>query len=540
MARDRGRAIISTKRFLLVLTLLACAAFLPRLGTRELWPPDEPRFALIAHEMLRDGSFIVPHLQGEVYSEKPPLQVWLIALASLPFGEVTEWSARIPSALAAIATVVLTGWFARRYFGSGAGYAAALILLTSGHFFMRARWSCTDTLLTFFFLAAVVLAFLWTEGVKWAGWVFFLACALATLTKGPVGLVLPAGILVAHLVLEKRWRQIFRFPWLTGMAAFLVIVVPWYILYSMSVSAGEVGRLVLTQNISRFFSAWNNVQPFYYYLHRFPVSFLPWSIFFPVAAVAFLRARREPELAPLRYVVLWLSLVFVFFSISSGKRTVYLLPIFPAAAMVLGWFFTRGLARVGGARSRAVLASSFVFCAVLVAAAIAAPVVIVGFHREALPAALMASLLLAVGALGFAGLWWKGRLGDAFRWGGGALIVTGIVAVCWIAPLFDGFQNVRNLAPRVAALVPPGAKFATIKQKREAFLFYSRLTGEEILTDDDLRRILRGPAPAYCLVGEADWSRVGGAGDVPGSVLLRGPVSRNTFVLVWNEVSHDR
>ncbi len=518
---------------------LACVAFLPRLGTRELWPPDEPRFALIAHEMLRSGEFVVPHLQGGVYSEKPPLQVWLIALASLPFGEVTEWAARIPSALAAIAAVLLTGWFARRYFGDEAGYSAALVLLTSGHFFMRGRWSCTDTLLTFFFLAAVVLALLWTEGKKWAGWVFFLACALATLTKGPVGLALPAGILVIHLVLEGRWRQALRFPWIPGLALYAAIVVPWFVLYGMKTGGGEVGTLVLTQNVKRFFHAWNNVQPFYYYFHRFPASFLPWSVFFPVAAVAFVRARRQPDLAPLRYVALWLVLVFAFFSISSGKRTVYLLPIFPAASIVLGWFFARGVEGVGGARGRPVLGSALAFGAVLIAAALAVPVVIARFHRDALPAGLAASIVLVVGATAFLILAWKGRLRAAFHAASGSLVAVGLVAVCWIAPAFDGYQNVRNLAPRVAALVPPGATFATIKQKREAFLFYTRLTGEEILTDDDLRRILRGPGPAYCLVAESDWHRVGAQGQVQGTVVLRGPVSRNTFVLVSNEVSHE-
>ncbi len=530
----------TTRGFLLAVFALACLVFLPGLGTRELWSPDEPRFALIAEDMLREGDFVVPHLLGRVYAEKPPLQVWLVVLAALPFGHVTEWAARFPSAVAAIATVLLTGWFARRYFGEGAGFASALVLMTSGHFFMRGRWSCTDTLLTFFFLGAVVLAFLWTEGKRWAGWGFILACALATLTKGPVGLVLPAGILVAHLALEGRGREIPRFPWISGGLLFAAVVLPWFLLYGLRVGGGELSALVLRENVDRFFHAWNNVRPFHYYLGRFPVSFLPWSVFLPVAAVAFFRARRDPALSPLRFVVLWFLLVFVFFSISSGKRTVYLLPIFPAASIVLGWFFERGLVLVGGARSRWVLASTLALHAVLALAAVAAPIAVLRIHPEALHPTLGAAAILVLGSVTAMGFAWKGNLRRAILWTSGALVAAGLVTVLCIGPAFDSLQNVRNLAPMVVRIVAPGARFAAARDKREAFLFYTGLRGEEIATDDDLRRILGGDAPAYCLVAESDWNRVAGGTDVPGEAVLRGTVSTVEFVLVSNEVRHAR
>jgi len=530
----------TTRRFGLVLLAVACLVFLPALGTRELWSPDEPRFALIAEDMLQDGDFVVPHLLGRVYAEKPPLQIWLVVLTALPFGHVTEWAARFPSALAAIATVLLTGWFARRCFGEGAGFASALVLMTSGHFFMRGRWSCTDTILAFFFLGAVVLAFLWAEGKRWAGWGFFLACALATLTKGPVGLVLPAGILVAHLALEGRGREIPRFPWISGTLLFAAIVLPWFLLYGMRAGGGELGVLVLRENVDRFFHAWNNLRPFHYYLGRFPVSFLPWSVFLPAAAVAFFRARRDPALSPLRLVVLWFVLVFLFFSVSSGKRTVYLLPIFPAAAIVLGWFFERGLVLVGGARSRGVRGSALALCAVLVLAAVAAPVAVARIHPEAFRPTVGAAAILLLGSFPPVVHAWKGDTLRAVFWTSGALVATALVTVLGIGPAFDSLQNVRSLAPRVARIVPPGARFAAIRDKREAFLFYSGLRGEEIATDDDLRRILGGAAPAYCLVHESDWSRVAARGDVPGEAVLRGTVSTIGFALVSNEVRHAR
>ncbi len=528
-----------SKRRVVLLVILSCAVFLPGLGRHELWSPDEPRFALIAQDMLHDGDYVVPHLLGQVYTEKPPFQVWLVALASLPIGRVTEWSARFPSALAAIGSVLVTFLLGRRLFGERAGWYSALVLLTTPYFLVRGgRWCSTDTILAFFLLLAIALGYLWTAtdgpGRRRLAWGFFASCAMATLTKGPVGLVLPAGILVLFLVLERRWREAIRFPWISGAIVFVVIVAPWYLLFGGEAGGSALGVVALTENLQRYLRAWNNVEPFYFYLFRYPASFLPWVVFFPAAAVALIRARSVPERPALKYALLWFGLIFVFFSISTGKRTIYLLPLFPAAALVLGWLVDQGQTVLGETRARWMRISAVVFFWVVGAVGVSLPIMVEKVQPGAALSALPAGVVAVVGSLVGAVLAWRG-LGS--RWVHCAAATVGAGTALFailLLPALDRYENVRAFSSRIAAVVPAKAPLATERSKREAFLFYTGLQGPEIRGDDDLRRIFSSDRPAYCVMDEAHWRESRRTPGVSGTVVLHSPISGDDWVLVAN------
>ena len=530
----------------LLLLALAALIFLPRLGSREFWSPDEPRFALIAQETLEGGNLLVPRFHGEVYSNKPPLYLWLVGIFSLPWGRVTEWSARLPSALGAICAVQVTYLLGRRLLGERAAWIGAGVLLTCGHFYMRGRWASTDMTLSFFFLLSIYfLARAVNPGTghglrTGAGRWFFVACALATLTKGPVGLVLPVGILVLTLAAERRFPDLLRFPWVTGFAVYFLIVAPWYVLYGLQVGGDKFFILTISENISRYLNAWNDVKPFYWYLARFPLSFLPWSLFLPGLVVALIRRRRGEEAAPLRFLLIWFLLVFLFFSISSGKRTVYLLPIFPAVALLTGWFLDRGFTYLGSRRFAWTFGTSLALGIFLLgggaAIAVQAPVV----HPPAGFAGLVAGLFLMGTAVPVVYLGWRNRLPSLAGSLAVGLLITEAVFSLWLFPRLNGYQNVRDFSTRIAAAVPPSGKFAITGKKRDAFSFYTGLRGEEIKDDKDLARLLHSPEPVYCLLKESDWKRSSRAGNLPGTVLLREPVSRYTYVLIANEVDHAR
>ncbi|MEX1311735.1 MAG: glycosyltransferase family 39 protein, partial [Candidatus Sulfomarinibacteraceae bacterium] len=185
-----------------MILVLAAVLFFWFLGAHDLWAPDEPFFGEGAREMLVDGQWLVTHVNGVVNSHKPPLFFWLIALFSIPFGAVTELTARLPSALAALGTLVLVMRLGRRWFGSGTAAVAGLLLITSYMFWDKARWSQIDSLLCFLIWAALSAFEAWRAGDadgRRAGMIFWAAAGLAVLAKGPVGLLLPLGVVIVVL-----------------------------------------------------------------------------------------------------------------------------------------------------------------------------------------------------------------------------------------------------------------------------------------------------------------------------------------------------
>jgi 4-amino-4-deoxy-L-arabinose transferase-like glycosyltransferase len=529
-----------TVRASAILLLLSGCLFLPGLGDRELWSPDEPRFGLVVQEMVRGGDFVVPHLEGKVHPEKPPLYFWLASLASLAGGGVSEASLRLPSALAAIGSVLVTFLLGRRLLGARAGWIGAIVLLTAGHFLMRGRWACTDMVMSFFFLISMALLAAALRlgrggGIdRPAGRLFFVSAALATLAKGPVGLVLPVAILGAFLIAERRWGDLRRFPWATGMGIFLLVAGPWYALYGLRAGWETLETILFRENVNRYIQAWNNLQPFHYYVHRFPLSFLPWSVIFPAAAVSLARRWRSESGGSLRFLAFWFAIVFLFFSASSGKRTVYLLPLFPVAALIVGWFLDRGWEALGDSRSAWVRGTALALALFCVIAALAVPALAASRFHEALFPAIGLGTILGAASVLVAVQGWRGRVLHLPVIVAGCMILMAVVVQTTLIPRLEGYHNVRRLSARIAQAVPPDSRFATPRLKREAVLFYTGLAGEEIDDAGDLDRILAAPGPAYCLVEAADWERRSLADHPAGTVLLRASASEHDFVLVSN------
>src|ERR1700675_2283022 len=199
------------------------------LGRRSLATNDEARFAMLAQDVLTRGAWLFPELNGVPYNNKPPLQVWLIALASWPAGHVTQLTAALPSALAAVGTALVVFAVGRSLFGVAAGQLAALVTITTQGWFLHARLPMPDMLMTFFITAAVAL--LWPivagpPGPWWLG--FWGAMAAAFWAKGAAAL-LPLAVAVAWGLVFRRpgWWRALRLP--AGLALFAALIAPWWI-----------------------------------------------------------------------------------------------------------------------------------------------------------------------------------------------------------------------------------------------------------------------------------------------------------------------
>jgi hypothetical protein len=338
--------VLAPHRPAVALALLAALLYLPSIWTRDLWSPDEPRYAEVARAMEARGDWILPHLNGEVYGEKPPLFFWLgLAAGRLPF--VPDGSgARLVSVLAALGTLLLTWRLGRRLMDQETGWLAALVLATSAMFVLHATSGVIDATLTLLVTAALSVALRAREERSPVLWgLFYVLAGLGLLTKGPVALAIPGGVLLVMALREGGVRRAWARHPLWGIPLAAAVVALW--LVPAIVRGGEAYAeiILFKQNVGRAFDSWHHKEPLTYFLRVFPGSFMPWLLALPLALASAWRARRqEPGVAA---PLVWFLFTFVFFSVVSGKKTRYLLPLFPAASLLVAWDLRRNAARPG-------------------------------------------------------------------------------------------------------------------------------------------------------------------------------------------------
>lgn len=323
--------------------LLLCT----RLDATGLWAPDEPRYGHVA-ETLRSMEFGPPgllllHLNGEPYTQKPPLYYWLAAAAGAPFGRVGEAAARLPSALAGLALIGVTLALGTRLVGGAAAALGAALLLTTFEFAHNARRAQLDVLLALF--ETLALAAFWRVdrgigGRRLAQLGLHGSLGLAVLTKGPVGLLVPLLVIATFLAWEGRLRDLPRaLPW-WGFALSIGPGLAWIAAAVALAPQGFFGAAVVENLFGRFFSGTSHARPFYYYAWQFPAETLPWILLAPAVvwaarAQVFRAGADAEERRAWRFLLAWVGATLLFFSLSSGKRGLYLLPLLPATSLLL-------------------------------------------------------------------------------------------------------------------------------------------------------------------------------------------------------------
>jgi 4-amino-4-deoxy-L-arabinose transferase-like glycosyltransferase len=311
----------------LVIIALAGILFIHGLGAISLWDPDEPRQAIMAKEMLDRSDYIHPYINGQPYLEKPPLYSWLIILASRVTGKVDEFSSRLPSALAAMFLLLITYFLGRRLDHEVSGFLSALILATNYQFLGNARESVMDMTFALFIGLTIFLSYIAIE--KRREWLLpfaFLPSALAILTKGPAGLVIPATVIFFYLLAARRLRRAFL-PLVVGAIFSAALGSTWFVVAGKA----NTSEFLLHQNITRYVTGFDHIQSSWYYFHKLFFNFLPWSIALPFAMIFAYRRR-------LWLPLIWLVLTFLFFEASKSKRAIYLLSCYPACALLVGIF----------------------------------------------------------------------------------------------------------------------------------------------------------------------------------------------------------
>lgn len=477
----------------LVLAVAATAVLLPGIGSRDLWNPDEPRYAEVAREMLEPPlaleHFLVPRLNGETYTHKPPLHFWNIALFGVLRGGVDEVAARLPSLFAGVGAVLVVFALAARLFDRATAWLAAPIFLTSALVMWSGRVGQIDMTLTLLELLAILS---WAHArfgssggaARSGGWAYlpFFACTgLATLAKGPVGLVVPLLAVILFLAFERDRAGIAELRLGRGLLLWAVIVLAWFGPAVWLAGRSYFDALVLDQTLSRYAGATYHPKPWHYYFQTLPGTFAPWTLLAPVAIyAAFRHSRGEPrgrQAQAVRFLLIWVAGTFVFFSLSGGKRTVYLLALSAPLAMLTahGVLLIRDCWPSYRAAFLASAAALLLPFAVLVAAVPAAA----GDLPEGTISARTITELQAVAALpliaGAAGLWFAARrrpdlLIPCLATGLGlAMSVTAVR----LLPPGDAFKSARALSRDLVQWAEPDEPYAIYPVPDAAFLFYT-------------------------------------------------------------------
>lgn len=312
---------------LLVLILISYALLIHNLGSIALWDPDEPRQAIMAREMIERNDYTHPYLNGEPYLGKPPFYSWMIILASKITGNLDEFASRVPSAIAAGLLVLITFFLGNRLVDPRTGFLSGMVLLTNYQFLGNARESVMDMTFAFFIGLTILLNYLAIKRErKWLLVLSFIPAALAILTKGPAGLLMPGCITFIYLLITKKVKR-FTLPLACGCILSVALAMIWFLL------AGReyFDEFILNQNFTRYVNAFDHQENFFYYFHKLFFNFLPWSILLPFSIY---HAFRKKYWLPL----VWFSFTFLFFEISTSKRAIYLLSLYPAAALLCGLY----------------------------------------------------------------------------------------------------------------------------------------------------------------------------------------------------------
>lgn len=329
-------------KYWLSLLALSSLLFLFGLNGYQLRSSTEPRVAGIAAEMLADNDWVVPKLNGTPFLEKPPLSLWLDAAGIRVFG-AQPGAVRLASALAGICTALLLLWSLTRL-GAPRGHAwlAGMLLITMADFWVNVRQVGEDALLTFGISAALLGFFLAADRHgRSAYWLLYAAgLAVATLSKGILGLAIPGAVIFCYLIGTQLWaeRRWVWGEWLRPALWALPGLIPlaiWLWLLNRRAGADAVWQILWANSFGRFggdFAANGHFEPFYYYLTKLPEIFLPWNILVYLGLWHYrTRVRRDRSAL---FFACWLLAPFVLLSLSSGKRMVYLLALYPAAAVI--------------------------------------------------------------------------------------------------------------------------------------------------------------------------------------------------------------
>jgi 4-amino-4-deoxy-L-arabinose transferase-like glycosyltransferase len=336
----------------------------------------------------------------------------------------------------------------------------------------------------------------------------YVSMGLGTLTMGPVNMVMPAIVIVFYLLVVKDIKQIFRLRLGWGILIYLVIVLPWYLLVSLK--GDYAGNILVTTNLTRFFTAWGHVRPFYYYIVTFPGNFLPWTLFLPGAIILCSSQKVRDERKKLLFPIIWAVSLFLFFSLSQCKRSEYILPLYPALALLLGFFFHKSIDWWDNSAvwRRWILWPTYLLAALLFITAVGLPIYCMIKSPDWTGTVIPLSLIMVVLVIPIIVLIRKEQVFLTVVAIG--VLLAGMVVYA-SGPIFskaNAYKSTRSFCLRVKARIREDTTLKMYGYYRPAYAFYTDRFVECSEDPETLLAWFTAEAPEYVVMKRKDFARI--------------------------------
>lgn len=476
----------------LLLAVVASIILFNNLGDIPLLDPDEPVYAETPKEMFAFSEFVSPRIFGEYWYDKPPMYYWLVAASYKLFG-VGEFAARFPSALLGLVCILAVYSFSLRLFNQGTALASGLVLVTSIEYFYLGKAAVTDITLNLF-LTLSLLSFI-TKRYYW----FYFWAGLATLTKGPIGLVFPGTIVFLYLIATRQLTELKNMKIPAGVIIYFLVGIPWYLIMYKIHGNVFIDTFLGFHNITRFTSPEHpELVSWYYYIPVLILGLFPWT---PIAAQAVWSSLRKsgPENKTLLFLNIWAFFIFIFFTVSQTKLVSYILPMYPPLAMIIGWYINYLCQN----RKRC-LSWPFILI-ILVALLVAAMILGIKSIPDLKFGVSMISIILIIMAFAVAYFSSRKQFRSAFWTQVIAMILFSIVLIGILFPIAAPQFTSLYIAQEFSAKYDGTSPVYVIKFLRPGFAFYSNVYGEEVLDAKHLSQKLLETKRAYLIVREIDF-----------------------------------
>jgi 4-amino-4-deoxy-L-arabinose transferase-like glycosyltransferase len=528
---------------------LCFVVYFINLGQWDLWNPDEPRYAQVSREMVNRGDWLLMHRNGALYTDKPPFFFWAIAISSFLWQGFNPFSVRFPSAFFGTLTVLLTFFIGKKLFSSRAGFLSGLILATSSQFAYLSTRGNIDTTLTFFTTASILCFLQWyqrrqegeasTEGMRGLPFYgYYVGMAFATLAKGPIGFILPLFVTLIFILAQKDWKGVKAMRLLPGMLLLMAVILSWYLPAVLKGGKEYLEATLLRHSFDRFAVGSAHIRPIYYFFYQFPPNFLPWVIFLPGAMVYGVSRAMMAKRKEFIFLMMWFVFVFLFFTLSKGKRGLYLLPLFPAGSLMIGKLWDDFISSsLGYFRHEWIVLPLYGLMGVTVVAGVAIPWVISAkfpsYFFYSLPVAIF---LVGVSISLFLLSRWK-------HYGAIFFLLIGMMAGGFfytlrvVFPLVNPHKTARFICQEITSRMQPGDQLAIYGDFEPGpYNFYTEIVPIPVLEEEEaLLNFLRSPARVFCLLRARDFSKfqtMEGRPEV--QLIAKRGVGESDFVLISN------
>jgi 4-amino-4-deoxy-L-arabinose transferase-like glycosyltransferase len=417
---------------------------------------------------------------------------------------VNELAARLPSALLGMLGALLVYLWARTLYGSFAALLSALVLATSVEYVILSQNIIHDLSLT---VCINLALFLFHRASRDNGFtrisfvLFYAALGCAVLAKGPIGLLLPGLIIFLYLLKTKQWHLILNRYLVAGAAVFLIIALPWYIIMALR-HDDYLQAFLIKGNIARFFSpSAGHKEPFYFYIPMLAAGFFPWSVFIPSALFLHFQSFRRKKDNDSFFLLLAAVAPLAFFSLSRSKLPTYILPVFPALAILVGTFWASGMeAASEKSWSRHLKNCSLAFFFFILAVSAYGIIYVSNRYPLFTAQTVLCSIALFLFALLFLIQARKEKALYSFFSLSAMMVIIFAAAKIFVLPEVSHFKSARELALRMQHILPPGEPVFFYRDLRESVVFYSNRRAVMIEKKEELVSFLSSPQPVFCFI----------------------------------------